>query len=227
MKKSLRLITFGLWSLILAGSGQMACSHGESGSDKSELSVTNEAKDSPAKGAGKAQTEAAVEKGKVKARKVVKRTEAAAHRTAAAVDKATPAEGSDEEYAADVDAAIGDVPAPVTTDANRSASASAAVGTAADNSRVNRLSDGDKGLSADQQGNSKSDVEMTRKIRRSITSNKNLSTYAHNIKIITREGRVILKGPVRSEAERKVIEDTAVTVAGADNVTSGLEVKAK
>ncbi|MBC7530675.1 MAG: BON domain-containing protein [Oligoflexus sp.] len=122
---------------------------------------------------------------------------------------------------------MGDKAASPTEEPSRTVNPSAVVGTEADNSKVNRLSDGDKGLSADQQGNSKSDVEMTRKIRRSITSNKNLSTYAHNIKIITRGGRVVLKGPVRSEAERKIVEDTAVTVAGIENVTSGLEVKAK
>lgn len=225
MKKSMRLVTWGLWSFILAGSGQMACSHGDSKTEKSEVSVKEEAKEEAAE--VKAKTKATADKAKVNAKTAVKRTEAAADRTAAAVNGDLPAEGSDEEYAADVDAAMGDVPATAATDAERTGSASATAGTEPDNSRVNRLNDGDKGLSADQQGNSKSDVEMTRRIRRSITSNKNLSTYAHNIKIITRDGRVVLKGPVRSEAERKTIEDTAVTVAGAQNVTSGLEIKPK
>lgn len=227
MKTSLRFVTLGLWSLILVGSGQMACSHGESKSDKSEVRVNDEAKDKTAVGEARSDTKASANKAKVKTKKVVKRTEAAADRTAAAVEKAVPAEGSDEEYAADVDATMGDKSAYPTEEPSRTVNPSAVVGTEADNSKVNRLSDGDKGLSADQQGNSKFDVETTRRIRRSITSNKNLSTYAHNIKIITREGRVVLKGPVRSETERKIVEDTAVRVAGIENVTSGLEVKAK
>lgn len=232
MIKGLRFATMGLMGLVLTA-GQFACSHGDKSEDSSEFSVTDEARSEPEARTKATATEVrkdAVEtKEKVKAtgKKAVKRTQAAADRTAAAVAAGVPSEGSEEEYAADVDAAMGDEAAPVTTDAARSASASAAVGTQPDNSRVNRLSDGDKGLSADQQGNSKSDVEITRKIRRSITSNKELSTYAHNVKIITRDGRVVLKGPVRSEAERKIIEDSAVTVAGIENVTSGLEVKAK
>ncbi|MBC7660945.1 MAG: BON domain-containing protein [Chitinophagaceae bacterium] len=107
------------------------------------------------------------------------------------------------------------------------ADSSAAVNPQADNSKVNRISNGVVGLSAEQQGNSKTDVEITRKIRRAIISNKSLSTYAHNVKIITRDGRVVLKGPVRSVDERRIIEDSAVTVAGADHVSSGLEIKMK
>jgi osmotically-inducible protein OsmY len=53
---------------------------------------------------------------------------------------------------------------------------------------------------------------------------KSLSTYAHNIKIITRDGKVTLKGPVRSEDEKAAIEAKAATVAGADNVTDQLTV---
>jgi hyperosmotically inducible protein len=232
MIKGLRFATIGLVGLTLAA-GTFACSHGAKSEDNAEVRTKDDDRSDVEKRANAATNEvrkdAAEAKEKVKAssKKVVKRTQAAADRTAAAVAAGVPEEGSEEEYAADVDAAMGDETAPVTTDATRSVSASAAVGTQADNSRVNRLSDGDKGLSADQQGNSKSDVEITRKIRRSITSNKALSTYAHNVKIITRDGRVVLKGPVRSEDERKIIEDSAVTVAGIENVTSGLEVKAK
>lgn len=235
MKRSLRFVTWSLWGLIVAVSGSMACSHDTVREDKSAVSVTDEAENTPVVARPetsrteqvRANAAATTDKVKVKAKKAVKRTQEAAARTAAAVDEMIPSEGSDEEYAADVDAVMGDQLAPVTTDATRSPSASEAIGTVADNSRVNRLSDGDRGVSADQQGNSKSDIEITRKIRRSITSNRDLSVYAHNVKIITRDGRVVLKGPVRSETERKIIEDTAVTIAGIDNVTSGIEVTAR
>jgi osmotically-inducible protein OsmY len=54
---------------------------------------------------------------------------------------------------------------------------------------------------------------------------KSLSTYAHNIKIITQDGKVTLKGPVRSEDEKAAIESKAIAVAGANNnVTDQLEV---
>jgi len=54
---------------------------------------------------------------------------------------------------------------------------------------------------------------------------KSLSTYAHNVKIISQHGKVTLKGPVRSDEEKKSIEDKATEVAGAGNVTNQLTVK--
>jgi hyperosmotically inducible protein len=51
--------------------------------------------------------------------------------------------------------------------------------------------------------------------------------YAHNIKIITQDGKVTLRGPVRSEDEKASIEAKAVAVAGAGNVTNQLEVAPK
>jgi len=54
---------------------------------------------------------------------------------------------------------------------------------------------------------------------------KSLSTYAHNVKIITQNGQVTLKGPVRSEGEKQAIETKATEVAGANKVTNDLNVK--
>jgi hyperosmotically inducible protein len=54
---------------------------------------------------------------------------------------------------------------------------------------------------------------------------KSLSTYAHNVKIITQDGQVTLKGPVRSESEKQTIETKATEVAGANKVTNELNVK--
>jgi hyperosmotically inducible protein len=56
---------------------------------------------------------------------------------------------------------------------------------------------------------------------------KSLSTYAHNIKIITENGQVTLKGPVRSEEEKKTVEAKATEVAGENKVTSQLDIKPK
>ena len=56
---------------------------------------------------------------------------------------------------------------------------------------------------------------------------KSLSTYAHNVKIVTQDGQVTLKGPVRSEDEKKAIEDKAAEVAGNGKVTSELNVKSQ
>jgi hyperosmotically inducible protein len=77
---------------------------------------------------------------------------------------------------------------------------------------------------ADQQKMNPSDRAITQKIRKAIHEDKSLSTYAHNIKIITQNGKVTLRGPVRSEEEKSNLEAKAVSVAGQENVTNQLEV---
>ena len=56
-------------------------------------------------------------------------------------------------------------------------------------------------------------------------ADKNLSTYAHNVKVITSNGQVTLKGPVKSEEEKQQIVSDASTVVSAENVTNQLTVK--
>lgn len=95
---------------------------------------------------------------------------------------------------------------------------------APDNTKTNQ-GDANKGATtADQQKMNTADRNITKEIRSSIMKDKSLSTYAHNIKIITQDGKVTLKGPVRSEEEKAAIESKAVAVAGANNVTDQLEV---
>ena len=77
---------------------------------------------------------------------------------------------------------------------------------------------------ADQQSNANADVDITRRIRRAIVADKALSTNAHNVKIITRAGKVTLKGPVRNDGEKRAVEAKAAEVAGATNVTSQVSV---
>jgi hyperosmotically inducible protein len=79
---------------------------------------------------------------------------------------------------------------------------------------------------ADQQKNNKSDRETIKEIRKAITDDKSLSTYAHNVKVISKHGTVTLKGPVRSDEEKKAIEDKAAAVAGASNVKNELTITA-
>jgi hyperosmotically inducible periplasmic protein len=78
--------------------------------------------------------------------------------------------------------------------------------------------------SADQQKMNAADRELTRKIRKAIHDDSNLSTYAHNIKIISQDGKVTLRGPVRSDEEKTNIEGKAVAAAGQGNVTNELQV---
>ena len=94
-----------------------------------------------------------------------------------------------------------------------------------DNTKVNTRDRNTNERTADQAKNNLPDRKVMQKIRQAIIADKSLSTYAHNIKIIAENGKVTLKGPVRSEAERKRIEDKATQVAGAGNVTNEISVK--
>src|SRR5258706_9384705 len=85
--------------------------------------------------------------------------------------------------------------------------------TAPDNTAVNKRDRTGEEPTAQQQSNSRADVEMSRQIRRAIVADKGLSTYAHNIKIITRNGQVTLKGPVRSAEEQASVQAKAAEVA--------------
>ena len=93
--------------------------------------------------------------------------------------------------------------------------------TAPDNTKKNK---DQASPTADQQKMNPGDRAITQKIRKAIHEDKSLSTYAHNIKIITQDGKVTLRGPVRSEEEKNNLQAKAVAVAGAENVTSQLEV---
>lgn len=68
---------------------------------------------------------------------------------------------------------------------------------------------------------------MTQQIRRSVTADKNLSTYGHNVKIVTADGRVTLNGVVRSDDEKAEIGAKAASVVGKDHVTNELKVATK
>src|SRR5215470_7240024 len=74
---------------------------------------------------------------------------------------------------------------------------------------------------AEQQSEATSDRMLTKKIRQSLVADKSLSTYAHNVKIITKDGMVTLKGPVHSEDEKSAIASKAAEVAGSsDKITN-------
>ena len=94
--------------------------------------------------------------------------------------------------------------------------------TARDNSKMNR--DNQSKPTADQQKMNASDQEITRKIREAIHDDDSLSMYAHNIKIITQDGKVTLRGPVKSMEEKTNVETKAVAVVGQDNVTNEITV---
>lgn len=97
---------------------------------------------------------------------------------------------------------------------------------AADNTKMNKRDRSKAEATADQGKNNTTDRELMRKVRRALMDDKSLSTYAHNVKVIAQNGKVTLKGPVHSEEEKKAVEQKAAEVAGADNVTSEITIKA-
>jgi osmotically-inducible protein OsmY len=96
----------------------------------------------------------------------------------------------------------------------------------ADNTKVNRRDQNTSEATADQQKDNRSDRDITQQVRKALVKDKSLSTYGHNVKVITQNGQVTLKGPVRSDDEKRAVEAKAAEVAGPDKVTSDLDVKA-
>ena len=93
-----------------------------------------------------------------------------------------------------------------------------------DNTRTNKRDRDKNSPTADRQKMNPTDRDLARRIRASIMDDKSLSTYAHNVKILAQDGKVTLKGPVRSEDEKNAIAAKATEIAGSGNVTDELEV---
>jgi len=120
-----------------------------------------------------------------------------------------------------------------TPDANRSAGYDRAMDTKstntvardADNTARNVRDRNDATLTPGDQGNTPADRETTQKIRKALVDSKDYSVIAQNVKIITTDGKVTLRGPVKSDAEKMGIVALAKSVAGNANVDDQLEVK--
>jgi hyperosmotically inducible protein len=107
------------------------------------------------------------------------------------------------------------------------ASVSRAMQAPADNTKVNTRDQAKSAVTADQQKNDATDRDLTQKIRKALIQDKTLSTYAHNVKVISQGGQVTLKGPVRSDDERQNVEAKAVALAGAGHVTNQISIAPK
>jgi hyperosmotically inducible periplasmic protein len=98
---------------------------------------------------------------------------------------------------------------------------------AADNTKINQRDRNKAEPTADQQKETAADRQLVQQIRKAIVKDKSLSTYGHNIKVISQNGAVTLKGPVKSDEEKQAIEAKAAQIAGADKVTSEIQVASK
>jgi hyperosmotically inducible periplasmic protein len=97
--------------------------------------------------------------------------------------------------------------------------------TAPDNTRVNKDDRDTSRPTADQAKNDRSDRDLEKNIRREIVRDKSLSTYGHNVKVVSEHGTVTLRGPVHSEEEKRAIEEHARKHAGEGHVNDELTVK--
>jgi hyperosmotically inducible protein len=97
--------------------------------------------------------------------------------------------------------------------------------TEVDNTARNVRDRNGRALTPLDQGTSKADIDTTMQIRKEIIATKDLSVDARNVKIITIDGHVTLRGPVNSADEKRLIGEIANRIAGAGNVDNQLEVK--
>ena len=95
---------------------------------------------------------------------------------------------------------------------------------AADNSAQNARDRDNNTMTPMDQSNKPEDIDITRRVRQAVESDSGLSTDAKNVKIITVDGVVWLRGPVKTAQEKETIARTAHKIVGAHNVHDQLEV---
>ena len=94
----------------------------------------------------------------------------------------------------------------------------------ADNTGKNVRDRDDQSETATDQSNNPADIKMTADIRKMVVGDGSLSMMAKNVKIITVDGAVTLRGPVETEKEKAAIESHAKQ-GGAKKITNELEIK--
>jgi hyperosmotically inducible protein len=152
-------------------------------------------------------------------------------------DRSGPVDQTDTNAAANTGtgpaSGVGTTPTPPSNASNEAATMSsapppppaAAAGSQPDNTRVNKRDTAPGAPTPMDQGNGSSDLKITQQIRQAVVADGSLSFTAKNVKIITQNGKVTLRGPVKTDQERSAIEASARKVAGDSNVDNQLEVK--
>lgn len=92
---------------------------------------------------------------------------------------------------------------------------------APDNSAQNK----NQSATADTQSNAQSDRTTAAQVRKAIVADKQLSTYAHNVKVLVANGAVTLKGPVKSDDEKQKVAADATSVVAADKIDNQITVQ--
>ena len=92
-----------------------------------------------------------------------------------------------------------------------------------DNTKHNKIEN--QKSTAQNSGNDKADLQLSATLRRKIMHKKGLSTDAQNIKIIAENGTLVLRGPVKTEAEKQIIDGLAKQCCASVSYKNELEVK--
>jgi hyperosmotically inducible protein len=115
--------------------------------------------------------------------------------------------------------------APVVYAQKSDSSADRQTQTAPDNTRANKADRGNAQPTAQDQSNAKSDRDLAAAVRKAITQDKSLSTYAHNVKVVVRDGAVTLRGPVRSGDEKTKVAELARQTAASEKIDDQMSIK--
>src|SRR5881392_271275 len=97
--------------------------------------------------------------------------------------------------------------------------------TKADNTAVNERDRSGETQTSGDQSNSSADLKITQDIRQALMKDSELSTTAKNVKIITNNGQVTLRGPVKNAQEKAKIDQLAKSAASGAKIDDQLEVK--
>src|SRR5215475_12752725 len=109
---------------------------------------------------------------------------------------------------------------------NTALAESPAAGTPADNTGKNVRDRSDAAVTPFDQSENEADLTLTQRIRQAVVDDDSLSTNAKNVKIVSQNGAVTLRGPVKNEEERKKVVSKAQQIAGEKNVNNQLEITA-
>src|SRR5678815_434984 len=94
-----------------------------------------------------------------------------------------------------------------------------------DNTAINERDRSRETQTSGDQSNSSADLKITQAIRQALIKDSELSTTAKNVKIITNNGQVTLRGPVKNAQEKAKIDQLARSAAGGAKIDDQLDVK--
>jgi hyperosmotically inducible protein len=93
-----------------------------------------------------------------------------------------------------------------------------------DNTAINERDRSNDTQTSGDQSNSSADLKITQAIRQALMKDGELSTSAKNVKVITENGQVTLRGPVKTAQEKTKVDQLAKSAAGGAPIVDQLDV---